>query len=140
MFLQIPNIDRYVPFIWAAALLGGGVLLLKFGLALNRAEDKTNMKWVAISFFIQYGVALFISLPILLEKIIVRTNQIANPLLKYKGPKAPIAVLTITVAIFILINLINMIHKVGIKRSIVIISFLLGPMIGSIYLIYSYGI
>ncbi|HEC38414.1 hypothetical protein LCGC14_0836290 [marine sediment metagenome] len=140
MFLQTFDIDKYVPFITAAVLIGGGILLLKFGLAINRAENKTNMKWVAISFFIQYGVALFISLPILLEKITVRANQVYNPLLKYEGPNAPVAVLTITVAIFILINLINMIHKVGIKRSIVIISFLLGPMIGSIYLIYSYGI
>ncbi|HDZ18479.1 MAG: hypothetical protein Lokiarch_17080 [Candidatus Lokiarchaeum sp. GC14_75] len=132
MFLQMPDIGEYIPFIIAAALLGGGVLLLKLSLTITRAKDKTDMKWVAGSFFIQYGTSFFISVPIILDKIIKVMSGV-----RYKGPTAPLVVVIITVSIFILINFTNMLHKPGVIRSIIIISFIVGPMIGSTYLIFS---
>jgi len=68
MLFQAIDIYKYIPFIIAGVLLGSGVLILKIGLAVTKAESKTNMKWVAGSFFIQYGVTLFITLPIFLWK------------------------------------------------------------------------
>ena len=132
MFLQLPDMEEYIPFIIAAALLGFGVILLSLGLAITRAQERKSIKWVAVSFFIQFGVAIFFSAPLALEKILAIVYKT-----KYEGPQTPAAVAVIAVSVFILVNFINMIHKPGIINSIVIILFIVGPIGGSIYLIFS---
>ena len=128
MFLQTFSEKEIISLITAVALLGVGVLLLKIILSLTRVERRTDMKWVAISFFIQFGIAIFISAPMALDKILIRLSGAI-----YEGPKTPVVVPTIIIGVFILINFVNMLHKPGIKQSIVITLFVVGPIIGSIY-------
>ena len=52
MFFQ--NMNLIGPIISAVFLIFIGILLFKFGLAVAKAESKTNFKWVAISFLLQY--------------------------------------------------------------------------------------
>jgi len=132
MFLQLPDMEEYIPFIIAAVLLGAGVILFKIGLSITRAQERTNIKWVAISFFIQFGIAMFISTPLALDKVMaLMTGR------KYEGPQALGFVITVVLSIFILINMINLLHKSGIIKSIILILLVMGPVGGSIYLIFS---
>jgi len=132
MFLQLPDMKEYIPFIIAAVLLGAGVILFKVGLLITRAQERKSIKWVAISFFVQFGVALFISAPLALDKVIALITG-----RKYEGPQAPGFVITVALSILVLVNLINVLHKPGIMNSIILILFIMGPVGGSIYLIFS---
>ena len=133
MFFQT-GISRYLPFIGAGVLLGIGVLLLKIGLAVTKAESKTNMKWVAGSFFIQYGVSLFISLPMQLDMILALMSGSYN---NYRGPPPLLVATVVFLSTFVVVNLVNTLHKPGIIRSFFITLMILGPIIGSSYLIFS---
>lgn len=128
MFLQTFSEKEIISLITAIALLGVGVLLLKIILSLTRVERRTDMKWVAISFFIQFGIAIFISAPMAFDKILIGMSPV-----KYEGPQTLVVVPTIIIGVFILINFVNMLHKPGIRRSIIITLFVVGPIIGSIY-------
>jgi len=127
-------IVEYQPFILASFLLVGGVILLKIALAMTKAESKTNMKWVASSFFIQFGITLFISLPMLLDMLM---EQITGSYNDYDGPNPGLLAMTVIISIFIDLNITNAIHRTGLKRSFVVAILILVPIIGSTYLIFS---
>jgi len=127
------DIDKYTPFIIAGVLLVSGVIILKVALAITKAESKTSMKWVAGSFFIQYGVTFFITLPMLLDMIIALMSGSYN---NYEGPPPLLIAMVVIFSTFIVVNLINTIHKPGIIRSLVITLSILGPIIGSTYIIF----
>ncbi|GAG93094.1 unnamed protein product, partial [marine sediment metagenome] len=61
-----PIDGRTLFLILMAAFLGGDILLLKLGLTIIKAQKRTRMKWVAVSFLIQFGVILIISSPMFL--------------------------------------------------------------------------
>ena len=132
MFLQLPDIEEYIPFIIVAALIAGGVILLKIGLTVIRSQERIDMKWVLISFFIQFVIVLFISAPLALDKVIAIVHNI-----KYEGPQTPTAVIVIIISLFIVVNIINVIHKRGITLSIVLTLFVMGPIGSSVYLLFS---
>ena len=134
MLFQI-DIDKYIPFIIAGVLLASGVIILKVALAITKAESKTDMKWVAGSFFIQYGVTLFISLPMQLDMIIAFMSGSSY---NNEGPPPSLLAIVVIFSTFVVVNLINTIHKPGIIRSFIIALMTLGPIIGSNYLIFRY--
>ena len=134
MLFQAIDIYKYIPFIIAGVLLGSGVLILKIGLAVTKAESKTNMKWVAGSFFIQYGVTLFITLPMQLDMILAFMSGSYS---SYQGPPPSLIAIVVIFSTFIVVNLINTIHKPGIIRSFIIALMILGPIIISSYLVFS---
>jgi len=112
------------PYIIAAVLILGDILLLKIGLAITKTQEKKNMKWVAGSFGIQFGIIFFISSPLILYGMIGRFE--GNP-----GVIAPVVLFSV----FIDINIINIIHKIGLKRSFVVALIILGPIIGAMVII-----
>jgi len=123
-----------MPFIIAGVLLASGVIILKVALVITKAESKTDMKWVAGSFFIQTGVTLFITLPMQLDMILAfMSGSYSN----YDGPPPLVIAMVVIFSTFIVVNLINTIHKPGIIRSLVITLMILGPIIGSSYIIFS---
>ncbi|MBY8985115.1 MAG: hypothetical protein KGD65_08620 [Candidatus Lokiarchaeota archaeon] len=133
MFFQISN-DAIGPILSAVFLILIGMIIFKFGLAVTKAESKTNFKWVAGSFLLQYGVTLFISAPMLLDMVLV---FIAGTPYDYRGPDPGLMAMSIIFSTFIIINLINMIHRPGIKRSFIIALLILGPIFFSNYIIFS---
>jgi hypothetical protein len=127
MFFQgFPSMEELMPFIIAGCLIGGDILLLKLGLIITKAQEKKNMKWVAGSFGIQLGVVFFIGSPLILYGMIG----------KFQGDPGLI-IPVILFAVFIDLNLINVIHKIGLKRSLVVVFFVVGPLITALYIIGS---
>ncbi|UCC20690.1 MAG: hypothetical protein JSV62_05235 [Promethearchaeota archaeon] len=129
MIFQLPSIEEMMPFIIAIILLVADIFILKFGLAITKAEDKTNFKWVAGSFGIQLGLIFFISLPMLLSGLMGAYQD--------EGPHPAIIALTIIFSAFIDLNIVNVLHKIGMKRSLVIVLLILGPLSYAMYLINS---
>ena len=130
----LPDIQDIIPFIIAALLILGGIIIFKMSLVATKAESKTSFKWVAGSFFIQFGVTLFISAPMLLDMVLALMVSTPN---NYRGPEPGSIAMVVIFSTFIVVNLINMMHKPGLIRSIIIALLILGPIIGSNYLIFS---
>jgi hypothetical protein len=126
IFQTIPSIKDFLPLILLGLFIGGGIILLKLGLIFTKAETKRDMQWVAISFFIQIATIFFISSPLFLMGIIGAFDE---------GPPIGAIIPIILLSAFIDLNLINIIHKLGIKRAIWIVILIIGPIIASMYII-----
>jgi hypothetical protein len=112
------SIDDYIPLIIIGSLLVLAIFILKICLAISKAEVRKGMKWVAISSLIQFGVIFFISSPMMLLGIFI-----------WHGPPKPeVLIPTILISFFIDVNVMNIIHRIGIKKSVVIGIFLIAPI------------
>ena len=101
-----------------AVFAGVDILLLKFGLAITKAKRRTKMKWVAISFLIQLGIIFIISSPMFFLGFAGAFD--GDP-----GVVIPIIIL----CTFIDLNVINVIHQIGLKRSLVVVSIIILPIV-----------
>ena len=122
MFFQ--NGDGPPPIFIAIPLILVGLLLFKIGLVAAKAQEKTNFKWVAGSYFLQFGVIFFVSSPLFLLGMVGEFD--GNP-----GIIAPIVLLSI----FIALNIVNLIHEIGLKRSFAVVFLSAGPIIGAMVII-----
>ncbi|MFX1385629.1 MAG: hypothetical protein ACFE9M_00300 [Promethearchaeota archaeon] len=131
MFFQtgMPSFDEIIPIIIAVSLIVGDIFILKIGLAITKAEEKTNFKWVAASFGIQFGLIFFISTPMILGGW---TGQYSEG-----GPHPALIALTVIFSAFIDLNVINIIHKIGMKRALIITILIMGPVTYAMYLLGS---
>ena len=120
----LPSMETMGPLIIAISLILGDILLLRIGLAITKAQEKTNMKWVAASFGIQCGIIFFIGSPLILYGMIGR----------FEGSGGIIA-LVVIFSVFIDLNVINVIHKIGLKKSILIVILVVGPIIVAMVLL-----
>jgi len=119
-FLQmgIPLIGELIPFIIMGAFAAGDILLLKLALVVTKAQKRTRMKWVAGSFAIQFGIIFIISSPLFLLGFMG----------SFKGE--PDAIIPIVIlSAFIDLNVINVLHQVGLKRSSGILLITFVPLI-----------
>ena len=119
-FLQMgtPSIEELIPFIIMGAFAAGDILLLKLALVVTKAQKRTRMKWVAGSFAIQFGIIFIISSPLFLLAFMG----------SFQGE--PDAIIPIVIlSLFIDINVINVLHQVGLKRSFVILLLTFVPLI-----------
>ncbi len=128
MFFQfgLPTGGQMSLLISAVVMILLDMLLLKIALAITKAEVKKNMKWVAASWGIQFGIILFIASPIFLYTILGRFEEDAG-----------IIILVTFFSVFIDVNVINLIHRIGLKRSTVVMIFVVGPIISAMSLIGS---
>jgi len=117
----------YKQLIIAGSLFVVIFVLLKIGLIIVRAEKRTNIKWVGYSFLIQIGLAFGIGSPLML--------------LGFAGAfdGDPVAIIPIIIVVFAInLNVINVIHQIGLKRSLAIMSMLIVPIIFSLYFLGSF--
>ncbi|MFX0040805.1 MAG: hypothetical protein ACFFCY_08365 [Promethearchaeota archaeon] len=128
MLFQIPSMEELIPIIIAVCLLIGDIFILKLGLAITKAQEKTDFKWVAGSFGIQFGLIFFISTPMILGGW---TGQLAE------GPPIFLIIITVIFCAFIDLNVINILHKIGMKRSFVVVILIIGPVTYAMYLLGS---
>lgn len=124
--VDIPSIKDFIPLILLGLFIGGGIILLKLGLIITQAETKRDMKWVAISFLIQFVVVFFISTPLFLMGIIGAFDE---------GPPFGAIIPIIILSAFIDLNVINIIHRLGLKRAIWVLILIIGPIIASMFTI-----
>ncbi|MFW9952660.1 MAG: hypothetical protein ACFFKA_21270 [Candidatus Thorarchaeota archaeon] len=99
-------------------LLVADFVLLKIGLTLTKAERWKRMKWVAASYFIQFGTIFIIGSPLMILGMIG----------VFQGDIVAIIPVVI-VSAFIDMNVINVIHRIGLKSSLIIVIMILVPMI-----------
>jgi len=108
------------PIILIVAVAAGDILLLKLGLVITKAQIRTRMKWVAGSFLIQFAIIFIISSPLFLLGSMGAFNG--------DGPGA-IIIIIIILSAFIDLNIVNILHQIGLKRSFIIVVIVLVPMI-----------
>ena len=118
--LQMGNlsIGEFIPFIIMGIFAAADILLLKLALVVTKAKKKTRMKWVAGSFAIQFGIVFIISSPLFL--------------LGYLGGfsgELDLIIPIVILSVFIDLNVINVLHQVGLKRSFGILLLTFGPII-----------
>ena len=109
------------PIIFMVALAAGDILLLKLGLTITKSQKRTRMKWVAGSFLIQFGVVFIISSPLFLLGIMGAYQGEG-------GDLGPIIIIIIIFSIFIDFNVINILHQIGLKRSLIIVLLTFAPI------------
>ena len=119
-FLQMGNfsIGQLIPFIMMGAFAGGDIFLLKLALVITKAQKRRRMKWVAGSFLIQFGIIFIISSPLFLLGFMGGFHGELDVII-------PIIIL----AVFIDLNVINVLHQVGLKRSFGILLITIVPII-----------
>jgi hypothetical protein len=111
------SMKELFPIILMVAFAAGDILLLKIGLVITKSQARTRMKWVAGSFLIQFGIVFIISSPLFLLGIIGA----------YQGqPQGMVPVILFSV--FIDLNIINILHKIGWKRSFVVVVLTFVPI------------
>ena len=125
----MPSMEELMPFIIALVLILADILILKLALVVTKAEVKTNIKWVAYSYLIQFGMIFFISLPMLLMGYMGAYAM--------GGPHPALIAIFVIFSAFIDLHIVNVIHKPGIKRSLIIVLLILGPLSFAMYLINS---
>ena len=119
-FLQMGNtsIGELIPFIIMGLFAAGDIVLLKLALVVTNAQKKTRMKWVAGSFAIQFGIIFIISSPLFLLGFLG----------SFRG-EPDVIIPIVILAVFIDLNVINVLHQVGLKRSFGILLLTFIPII-----------
>jgi hypothetical protein len=121
------NADAIRMIVILVALLVGDIFLLKLFLIFTKAQSKRNIKWVAISFGIQFALVFFINSPLFLVGITGGFDE--------HGPHPGVIIPFVLLCMFINLNLINIIHKIGFKRALIVAFFITAPMIAAIFMI-----
>jgi hypothetical protein len=121
-FLQTGTIsmEELFPIIFIVAVAVGDILLLKLGLVITKAKIRTRIKWVAGSFAIQFAIIFIISSPLFLLGAMGAFND--------DGPGG-IIIIIILLSAFIDINIVNILHQIGLKRSFIIVVMILVPIV-----------
>ena len=122
IFLQMESFSmkELFPIIMMAAFAAGDILLLKLSLVITKAQKRTRIKWVAGSFLIQFGIIFIISSPLFLLG--------SMGVFQDDGPGA-IIIPIIILSAFIDLNIVNILHQTGLKRSLIIVVIVLVPIV-----------
>ena len=121
LLFQIPR-TPFVDVVLIIAVSVGMVLvdaiIFKIGLKITKAETRNGLKWILISLGIQIGVILAVVAPIFLSGM---STGFGSDFLGYAIPFG-------FLALFMDWNVINVIHQVGMKRSFVLLIFMIIPL------------
>ncbi|NVM18915.1 MAG: hypothetical protein HWN80_14470 [Candidatus Lokiarchaeota archaeon] len=111
------SMEALFPIILIVSFAVGDILLLKLGLVMTKSQKRTRMKWVAGSFAIQFGVVFIISSPLFL----------LGTMGAFQGePEGLVPI--IIISIFIDLNVINILHQIGLKRSFIVVILTFAPI------------
>ena len=122
MLYQIFQMRSLPPELGSLLLMGiliiVDLVLLKIALAVTKTERWKKMKWATASYFIQFGVVFAVGSPLFLLGMIDAFN--GNP-----GAIFPIVI----IAAFADVNIVNIIHRIGLIRSLFVVIFIIVPMV-----------
>ena len=116
---QDPFSDESI-FITLGIMFGLALLLLKLGLIFTKAEVRTGFKWVLVSFGTQVGIFFFIGGPLMLLGLAGVMGG---------GPPVVLIIIFIFLALFIGVNLLNVMHQLGMKRALIVFLLMLIPLL-----------
>ena len=115
----------YLPFIFAGITLGMMIIcwipILKIGLKFAHSEVMNGWKGVVGSASLQAGAVFFIMFPIFLDSFLGEMQE--------GGPDIPTLLGLMSLGLLVDLNLINVLHRIGIKRAIIIFIVEIIPVI-----------
>jgi len=95
-------------------------IVVKLGLKLAKAQVHKSFKWVILSVLIQIGMFTFVAMPFVLFAFMGDTIDF-NAL-------APYLIMLVFFALFLDVCVINILHKIGFKRSIGVFILMIIPI------------
>ena len=98
-----------------------GLIMLKIGLVVTKAEARTGFKWLLSSFGIQVGMFFFVASPMILLGISGAFGE--------QGPEVFLIIIFLVLALFIDVNVLNIIHRLGIKRALLVFGLMAIPFL-----------
>lgn len=107
-------------FMTLGIMFGLALVLLKLGLIVTKAEVRTGFKWVLISFGTQVGIFFFVGGPLMLLGFAGEMEG---------GPTVILIIIFIFLALFIGVNLLNVMHQLGMKRALIVFLMMLIPFL-----------
>ncbi len=125
----------FILFFMIPLLIGVELVVLKLALKATKAQQRTSFKWVFISFIIQISFFGFIAVPF----ILLGTGGFLGDF----GAFVPFMIGILIFYFFLEINLINVLHNIGLKGAtivfilLVVPIFIIGALIGGIISIAS---
>lgn len=126
MIFQFSLILDFLPYLNFVFLILGLIIVLRLPFYfLIRRGDRTSFKWVTYSVLIQVGITVFICSPLIILGLLGEFQ---------KGPPNPgLIVAFALLSFFIDLNVVNVIHKNGMKKS-VFVALIVVPI--TIYILY----
>ena len=122
MFFQFDTpemgIGLYITIIFAFII---GLIMLKIGLVITKAEARTAFKWLIGSFGIQVGMFFFVASPLILMGVSGAFGE--------HGPEIILIIIFLIVALFMDIHILNVLHRVGLKRALLVFGFMALPFL-----------
>ena len=107
-------------FMTLGIMFGLALVLLKLGLIVTKAEVRIGFKWVLISFGTQVGIFFFIGGPLMLLGFAGKMEG---------GPPVVLIIIFIILALFIGVNVLNVMHQLGMKRALIVFAMMLIPFL-----------
>ena len=98
-----------------------GLIMLKIGLVISKAEVRTSSKWLMISFGIQVGMFFFVASPLILMGVSGAFGE--------RGPEIILIIIFLILALFMDINILNVLHKLGLKRALLVFGLMAIPFL-----------
>lgn len=98
-----------------------GLVMLKIGLVISKAEVRTGIKWMLASFGIQVGIFFFVAGPLILLGISGAFGE--------RGPEVIFIIIFLILALFIDVHVLNVIHELGIKRALLVFGLMSVPFL-----------
>ncbi|MHA1104693.1 MAG: hypothetical protein ACTSPN_03110 [Promethearchaeota archaeon] len=100
------------------------ILFLKLGLATVKSKAKKGFKLLAISILIQLVMIALLASPFILMGFAGE--------FEYKDPSPVLIIFAIVLAIFLDLNIINILHKTGLKRAILCFFLMIIPLVAGV--------
>ena len=97
------------------------ILFFKLGLSAAKSKTRKGFKWLAISIIIQLFMIALLASPFILSGFAGEFEM--------EGPSPGLIIFAIVLAIFMDLNIINILHKTGLKRAILCFFLMLVPLI-----------
>ena len=107
-------------FMTLGIMFGLALVLLKLGLIVTKAEVRTGFKWVLASFGTQVGIFFFVGGPLMLLGFAGEMEG---------GPPVVLIIIFILLALFIGVNILNVMHQLGMKRALIVFAMMLIPFL-----------
>ena len=103
------------------------IVVLKIGLSVTHAPEKKGFKWVLASFAIQIAVIFFVASPLMLMGMAGGFDG---------GESGGLITAFVLLALFIDINILNVIHKLGMKKAVAVFLLMMIPFFVTMFLVF----
>ena len=100
------------------------ILFLKLGLATVKSKTKKGFKRLAISILIQLSLIALLASPFILMGFAGEFEK--------EGPSLGLIIFAIVIAIFLNLNIINILHKTGLKSAILCFFLMIIPLVAGV--------